>query len=131
MALTKIRLGTREDGTPLYHYQSDGAVVIPGPITGEIETSDGTTYDVSPEIFEVDLAHVEEVAELIGERYAAEGHPQVEGDFQHVPGGSDGVQQVWNSSEGAPSPEGFQPPASDSSASSAPTRVATPAAPQE
>ena len=50
-------------------------VVLTGPIQGQVTTSDGTTYDVSEHVIEVDPAHAQEVADLIGDRYAAEGHP--------------------------------------------------------
>lgn len=95
MTITKTRLGTNEDGTPLYHYDCpDGHVVITGPITGTVETKDGTVYNVDEHVIEIPAgaggtvkrktesgdtievpAHADEVAWLIGERYAAEGHP--------------------------------------------------------
>jgi hypothetical protein len=54
---------------------SDGHVVLTGPITGTVTTDDGTTYDVSDVAVEVAKEHVAEVAHLIGQRYADEGHP--------------------------------------------------------
>lgn len=50
--------------------------VLTGPITGTVVTEDGTEVDVSGMYANVDsLEKAEEVAFLIGERYAAEGHP--------------------------------------------------------
>lgn len=76
MTLTKTNIGTNDDGTPRYHFHSDGHVVYSGPITGHVETADGTRYDVSDHFVEVHPGHADEVAHLIGERYAAEGHPR-------------------------------------------------------
>lgn len=56
-------------------YVSDGHVVITGPIQGSVTTADGTTYDVSAAVVEVADHHGAEVAGLIGDRYATEGHP--------------------------------------------------------
>lgn len=59
--------------------------VLTGPITGTITLEDGTVVDVSPQIIEVATPEqAAEVADLIGRSYAANGHPQVEGDFQYV-----------------------------------------------
>jgi hypothetical protein len=42
MAITKTYLGLNPDGTPHFHYESDGAVLITGPIYGTVTTEDGT-----------------------------------------------------------------------------------------
>lgn len=76
MAITKEFIGWNADGTPNISYVSDGHVVLTGPIKGSITTADGTEYDVSPEVVEVDPAHADEVAQLVGEWYVANGHPQ-------------------------------------------------------
>lgn len=55
--------------------ESKGHVVMTGPISGAVTLEDGTTYDVSGLFVEVDPDHAEEVAHLIGQRYADEGHP--------------------------------------------------------
>jgi hypothetical protein len=55
--------------------ESTGHVVMTGPITGSVTLEDGTTYDVTQPFVEVDPDHAEEVAHLIGQRYADEGHP--------------------------------------------------------
>lgn len=50
--------------------------VLTGPIRGVVILADGTEIDVAPAIVYVDTqdkAH--EVAHLVGERYAREGHP--------------------------------------------------------
>jgi len=75
-------------GGMLDHYISDGSVVIVGPLTGPVETADGTLYDVSPAAIEVHPDHEAEVAELIGQRYMLEGHPAhlySDQPFVHVP----------------------------------------------
>lgn len=50
-------------------------VVITGPIQGTVTCADGTVYDVSEPMVEVQEQHRQEVADLIGDRYATEGHP--------------------------------------------------------
>jgi hypothetical protein len=52
-------------------------VVLVGPITGTVTTADGTTYDVSGPAVAIPDGHdhVEEVAHLVAQRYADEGHP--------------------------------------------------------
>jgi hypothetical protein len=62
-------------------------VVITGPITGTVTTADGTTYDVSADQIAVSQEHRQEVADLIGDRYASEGHPAhlySDVPFEHV-----------------------------------------------
>jgi hypothetical protein len=66
---------------------SDAHVVITGPITGTVTTADGTTYDVSADQIQVAEQHRQEVADLIGDRYANEGHPThmyTDVPFEHV-----------------------------------------------
>ena len=88
MALTKTRLGTNEDGSPQYHYASDGHVVVTGPhISGTVTTADGTVYDISDLVTEVAEEHALEVADLVGKRFETEGHPLHDADnpFVHTP----------------------------------------------
>jgi hypothetical protein len=76
VTLTKTYLGLNEDGTPHYHYQSDGHVVWTGPAYGPVTTSDGTVYDVSEPVIEVaGPEHAGEVAHLIGVLHENRGHP--------------------------------------------------------
>jgi hypothetical protein len=66
---------------------SDAHVVITGPISGTVTTADGTVYDVSAAAIPVAEEHRQEVADLIGDRYAAEGHPAhmyTDVPFEHV-----------------------------------------------
>lgn len=57
---------------------SEGHVVLTGPITGTVELADGTVVDVSPVVVEVSSQEeADELADLIGQRYAAEGHPDL------------------------------------------------------
>lgn len=89
--MKKIRLGTNEDGTPLYHYEAEPgeSVVFTGPISGTVELPDGTTVDVTdPFIGVADEATALAVSDAIGERHVAEGHPLFADephDFVHVP----------------------------------------------
>ena len=75
MVMHKTRLGTTDRGEPLYHFESDGAVVVTGPIVGKVTLADGTEYDVTEPVIEVRDGHQLHVANAIGERHAAEGHP--------------------------------------------------------
>lgn len=50
--------------------------VLTGPIKGTVTLEDGTVVDVKPDVVFVDTPEqAAEVATLIGERYAREGHP--------------------------------------------------------
>ncbi len=64
MALT---ITQNDDGT--LHYQTDGHVVLTGPDPkGEVILADGTRYNVSPLVIEVEsLEHAAEVAAKIAE----------------------------------------------------------------
>lgn len=74
--LTKTYLGQNEDGTPHFHYESDGPVLITGPVFGTFTTSDGTDYDVSEQVIEVQSEeHAGELAHLIGVHHENNGHP--------------------------------------------------------
>ena len=47
-----------------------------GPIRGVVTLADGTEVDVEPTVIHLDtLEQAQEAALLIGDRYAAEGHP--------------------------------------------------------
>lgn len=60
-------------------------IVLTGPITGNLVLGDGTKVDVSPQMVEVDSPEqAAELADLIGREYAANGHPEVDGDFDYV-----------------------------------------------
>jgi hypothetical protein len=76
MAINKTYLGLNEDGTPHFHYESDGHVVVTGPVYGKMTTSDGTEYDVSEQVIEVNsLEHAGELAHQIGVHHEEHGHP--------------------------------------------------------
>jgi hypothetical protein len=50
--------------------------LLTGPIRGTVTLADGTVVDVRPDIVYLDThEQAKEAAILIGERYAAEGHP--------------------------------------------------------
>lgn len=85
--LTKTYLGQNEDGTPHFHYESDGPVLITGPVYGKFTTSDGTEYDVSEQVIELKSEeHGGELAHLIGVRHEERGHPHHDSSipFVHV-----------------------------------------------
>ncbi len=59
--------------------------VLTGPIAGHVALADGTKVDVSPQVVIVDTPEqAAEVADLIAREYAANGHPDVDGDFEYV-----------------------------------------------
>jgi hypothetical protein len=62
---------------------STGHVVLTGPITGTVTLTDGTVVDVTQPVIEVEADHAAEVADLIGQRYADEGHPDVPEGFTY------------------------------------------------
>jgi 5-methylcytosine-specific restriction endonuclease McrA len=67
VAITKTYVGLNPDGTPHFHYQSDGHVVVTGnKVFGMVTLPDGTEYDVSDHVIEVaSPEHAEEVAAQI------------------------------------------------------------------
>lgn len=87
MTVIKTRLGTNEDGTPLYHYHSDGPLVMTGPVTGQVRLPDGTVYDVSEPFIEVAPGHELALSDAIAERHVRDGHPRhdAEHPFVHTP----------------------------------------------
>lgn len=65
MTLQRFQIGTKPDGTPDWHYVSDGHVVFTDPsASGPVTLNDGTTYDVTPDVIEVQ-SH-EHAKELVG-----------------------------------------------------------------
>lgn len=54
---------------------STGHVLLTGPIKGTVMLDDGTVVDVSAPVISVTDEQAVEIAHKIGERYAAEGHP--------------------------------------------------------
>lgn len=60
-------------------------IVLTGPITGSVVLADGTKVDVSPQVVEVaSPEQAAELADLIARDYEANGHPEVDGDFEYV-----------------------------------------------
>ena len=82
MAITKTYLGRNPDGSPHYHYQSDGHVMVTGKVYGVFTVPDGTDYDVSDAVIEVDPKHAGHLSHLIGISHEDNGHPDY-GDPQH------------------------------------------------
>lgn len=93
--MKKIRLGTNEDGSPLYHYEAEKgeSVVFTGPITGTVDLPNGKSVDVTePFIGVSDDKTALAVSDAIGKRHEAEGHPLFVNDpladnngFVHTP----------------------------------------------
>lgn len=74
--LTKTYVGQNEDGTPHFAYVSDGPVLLTGPVFGVFKTADGTEYDVSENVIEVQSEqHAGELAHQIGIHHEQNGHP--------------------------------------------------------
>lgn len=80
--LTKIQAGTNEDGSLHTLFMpkkpKETHVVYTGPaIRGAVTTTDGTSYTVDDLFIQVDsIEHAIDVANAIGVRHEAEGHPQ-------------------------------------------------------
>lgn len=70
MALTKIRLGTNEDGTPLYHYSGEHVVLTGPQSSGEVRLADGSTVDVTDAVVEAKSPkHAEAIAKAIAQAF--------------------------------------------------------------
>jgi hypothetical protein len=65
-------------------YVSDGHVLLTGPIKGTVTLADGTVYDVSPDVVEIDPAHAGELGHLIGLHYEDNGHPEHDAEVPFV-----------------------------------------------
>lgn len=89
--MKKIRLGTNEDGSPLFHYEAEPgeSVVFTGPISGAVQLPDGSIVDVTdPFVAVKDDQQALAVSDAIGARHEAEGHPLFADepfDFVHIP----------------------------------------------
>lgn len=69
-----IEITRNPDGS--MHVESDGHVVLTGPIKGSVTLADGSTVDVSPIAVEADShEHAAEIAHAIGKHWEARGHP--------------------------------------------------------
>ena len=88
--MSSVRVEVLEDGT--LHYISDGHVVVTGPVSGTVVV-DGETVNVTPAVIAVDSPETAiKVADAIGEKLQAEGHPAFLADpnvpndgFVHIP----------------------------------------------
>lgn len=73
--MERTYLGNNPDGSPHFHYEGEH-LVITGKAYGTVTTSDGTEYDISPDVIEVaSPAHAGEVSHLIGLKHEQDGHP--------------------------------------------------------
>lgn len=69
-----LRVEVNPDGT--LHYISDGPIVLTGPVNGTVDLPGGKTVNVTPAVVEVaDDAEAVQLANAIGEKLMAEGHP--------------------------------------------------------
>lgn len=69
-----ISITRNPDGSS--HIESDGHVVLTGPIRGSVILGDGSVVDVTPEAIEVDSQEqAAEVAHAIGLHWERVGHP--------------------------------------------------------
>lgn len=67
---------TRDQHGNITYVQSDGHVVITGPVTGIMTLADGTKVNVNDPVVEVDSPEqAAELAHLIGQHWAENGHP--------------------------------------------------------
>lgn len=83
MAFEKTQIGTKEDGTPIFHYDykgqdgdtegNTGGLLLTGPVFGTVALSDGTTYDVSPEVIEHAAGHAGPICHHIEKMHEANG----------------------------------------------------------
>jgi hypothetical protein len=89
VALKWTQVGVNPDGTPMFTVESDREnphIVFTGQhANGTVELPDGTTYDVSPPVIEVDSQeHAGLVMHLIGEMHEDENRSLLaRGGFQH------------------------------------------------
>lgn len=61
-------------------------IVLTGPITGTVTLEDGTVVNVNDNVVAADNPEqAAEIAHLVGQRYADEGHPQVPEGFVYEP----------------------------------------------
>lgn len=81
--IVPVNVGSTDDGRPLLHWVGEH-VVLTGPATGNVTTSDGTVYDVTPHVIAVHEDHAGEVAHLIGEKIEVDGHPRHDGSDPFV-----------------------------------------------
>lgn len=115
MALDISVDGFNPDGSPHLVIVSDGHVVMTGPITGQVTTSDGTLYDVTDPFIEVaSEEHALQISDAIGAMHVSAGHPDFVNDptkdsfgFVHVD--SAGVEHVSDLATSDPIPTDATP----------------------
>ncbi len=118
---TKVRIGTKADGSPHYFYDFTGhpgmaaaegdflghlanthvIVGTPIPLQGIVTVADGTRYDLADECFAVPLEHVDELALKTHETLLATG--LVEGEPMPELGPLAAAKAAWDAAvAGAP-----------------------------
>lgn len=92
MPLSKVNVGTNEDGSPRYHFTHDGdeneAVIYTGPhISGQVTLPDGSQVDVTDHYIAVPKKQHDAVVNAIGDHHEKHGHPlhRAEAPFKHIP----------------------------------------------
>lgn len=83
MAHERTQIGTKDDGMPVFHYDykgrpddvegNTGGLLLTGPISGTVTLSDGTVYDVTPEVIEHAAGHAGPIAHHIDKMHEANG----------------------------------------------------------
>lgn len=66
---------TRDENGRITHIQSDGPVLMTGPIRGSLVLADGSVVDVTQDVIELPVEQHAEVSDLIGKYWEANGHP--------------------------------------------------------
>ncbi len=86
MTITKTPIGVNADGTLRFNYDydghPDGGQLITGPVNGTITLSDGTVYNITPEIIEVAPGHAGPICHHIGKIHEQTG--LFGPDFKHA-----------------------------------------------
>lgn len=75
MTMERTQIGSKDDGAPIWHYDykghpddvegNTGGLILTGPISGKVTLSDGTEYDVTPEVIEHAPGHYGPIAHHI------------------------------------------------------------------
>lgn len=95
MAFEQTQIGSNPDGSPIFHYDylgqdgdvegNTGGLLLTGPITGTVTLSDGTTYNVSPEVIEHAAGHAGAIVHHIDRLHEANGGLPVGPDMIRQP----------------------------------------------
>jgi hypothetical protein len=77
MAITKTLIGTNPDGSNKYDYlyegHPDGGLMFTGKVAGTVMLSDGTAYNVTPDVIETAPGHAGGILHHIEKMHEASG----------------------------------------------------------